>query len=112
MRRIDIGPLVVALGSVVLLVSLFLFWFAGEPAWGVFEVADVLLAALAIIALLTALGEITDGIAVLDRRWLRAVGRAPTVIVIAALLGPPAFVGDADPQEGAWIAFGASLAML
>ena len=50
MRRFDIGPLIVAVGSLVLLVSLALDWYSGETAWGAFEVADVLLAALAIAA--------------------------------------------------------------
>ena len=51
MRRFDIGPLIVAVGSLVLLVSLFLDWYGGETAWGAFEVADVLIAALALAAL-------------------------------------------------------------
>ena len=47
MRRFDIGPLIVAVGSLVLLVSLFLDWYGDQTAWGAFEVADVLIAALA-----------------------------------------------------------------
>jgi hypothetical protein len=34
------------------------------------------------------------------------------VLVIAQLLSPPPQVGDAEPQPGAWIAFGAAMAML
>jgi hypothetical protein len=112
MRRLDVGPLIVALGSLVLLVSLFLYWYGDETAWGVFEVADVLLAALAIGALLVALGEIADEIAVLERRWLPGLVIAAALVVIAELLSPPPVVGGADPQEGAWIAFAAVLAML
>ena len=112
MRRIDIGPLIVALASLVLLVSLFLFWYGDETAWDVFEVADVLLAALAIAALLTALGEIADEISVLDRRWMPGLVLAAALLVIAQLLSPPPVVGGADPQEGAWLAFAATLVML
>ena len=54
MRRFDIGPLIVAVGSLVLLVSTFLEWYGGESAWGAFEVADMLIAALAVAALLAA----------------------------------------------------------
>jgi hypothetical protein len=112
MRRFDIGPLIVAVGSLVLLVSLFLDWYAGETAWGAFEVADVLLAALAVAALLASLGMIAEEIGVLDSRWLPAIVLSSTVLVIAEILSPPPVVGGADPQEGAWIAFAAALVML
>ena len=112
MRRFEIGPLIVAVGSLVLLVSLFMDWYAGESAWGAFEVADVLLAALAIAALVAALGQIAEEIAVLDRGWLLPVVLAAALLVIAELLSPPPVVGGADPQEGAWLAFGAALVML
>ena len=112
MRRFDIGPLIVAVGSLVLLVSLFLDWYGGESAWGAFEVADVLLAALALAALVTAVGMIAADVAVLDRRWLLGIVLAAVVLVVAELISPPPVVGDADPQEGAWLAFGAALVML
>jgi hypothetical protein len=112
MRRFEIGPLIVAVGSLVLLVSLFMDWYAGESAWGAFEVADVLLAALAVAALLASLGMIAEEIGVLDARWLPAVVLASAVLVIAEILSPPPVVGGADPQDGAWIAFAAALVML
>jgi hypothetical protein len=112
MRRFDIGPLIVAVGSLVLLVSLFLDWYGGETAWGAFEVADVLIAALALAALVASLGVIADEIAVLDRRWLPVASIAAAVLVIAEIISPPPVVGGADPQEGAWLAFAAALVML
>ena len=112
MRRFDIGPLIVAVGSLVLLVSLFMDWYAGESAWGAFEVADVLLAALAVAALLASLGMIAEEIGVLDSRCLPAIVLSSTLLVIAEILSPPPAVGGADPQEGAWIAFAAALVML
>ena len=112
MRRFDIGPLIVAVGSLVLLVSLFLDWYGGESAWGAFELADVLLAALALTALVAAVGMIAEDIAVLDRRWLPVASVAAAVLVIAEIISPPPVVGGADPQEGAWLAFAAVLVML
>jgi hypothetical protein len=112
MRRFDIGPLIVAVGSLVLLVSLFMDWYAGESAWGAFEVADVLLAALAVAALLAALGLIAEEIGVLDGRWLPGIALSATLLVVAEILSPPPVVGGADPQEGAWIAFASALVML
>ena len=47
-RRIEAGPVLVGLGAVVLLISLFLDWYQpGVTAWDAFEVLDLLLAALA-----------------------------------------------------------------
>ena len=112
MRRFEIGPLIVAVGSLVLLVSLFLDWYGDLNAWGAFEVTDVLLAALALTALVAALGLIAPELALLDRRWLLISVFAATVLVVAAILSPPPTAGGADPQTGAWIGFAAALAML
>jgi hypothetical protein len=112
MRRIDIGPLIIAVGSLVLLVSLFLDWYGDQTAWEAFEVADVLIAALALAALVAAAGLIAAELAFLDRRWLPGLVLALTLLVIAEILSPPPTVGGADPQTGAWIAFASVLVML
>ena len=42
-RRLEAGPLLVTLGALLLLVSLFLNWYTGEiTAWQGFEVWDLL----------------------------------------------------------------------
>ena len=50
-RRFDIGPVLVAVGALILLVGLFLDWYGGLNAWNSFELADVLLAVLAVAGL-------------------------------------------------------------
>ena len=112
MRRIDIGPLIVAVGSLVLLVSLFLDWYGDQTAWQAFEVTDVLLAALAALALAAAVGLVAPELSYVDRRWLPGAVFAIAVLVIAQILSPPPSVGEADPQPGAWIGFAAALVML
>jgi hypothetical protein len=112
MRRLEIGPLIVAVGSLVLLVSLFLDWYGDHSAWAVFELTDVLLAALALTAFVAALGMIAPELAWLDRRWLLIAVFASVVLVIAQILSPPPAAAGADPQTGAWIGFAASLVML
>ena len=48
-RRLEAGPLLVTLGALLLLVSLFLDWFAGgATAWQAFEVWDLVLFVLAV----------------------------------------------------------------
>jgi hypothetical protein len=111
-RRFEIGPVIVALASLVLLVGLFLDWYGNQSAWDTFELADVLLAALALVALAAAAGLLAPALASVDRRWLPASVVAIAVVVVAEILSPPLSVGGADPQQGAWLAFGASIAML
>ena len=111
MRRFEIGPLIVALGSLVLLVSLFLEWYGDANAWTLFEVADVLLAGLALLALASAAGQIAPELPEVDRRWLPGAVLAIVVLVIAEILSPPPAANGLDPDTGAWMAFAAALAM-
>jgi hypothetical protein len=109
-RRFQIGPIVVALGAIVLLVSLFLDWYGSMNAWEAFEFVDLLLAALAVAALVAAVGAIAPEVSYVDRRWLPAIAIATAVLVAAQLDPPPAAAGE-SVTTGAWIAFGAALVM-
>src|SRR4051812_19474448 len=112
MRRFEIGPLIVAIGSLLLLVSLFLEWYGDFTAWEVFELTDVLLAVLSLAALVAAVGLIAPDLGYLDRRVLLASVAAVVGLVIAQILSPPPGAADLDPDTGAWIAFAAALVML
>jgi len=110
-RRIEAGPVLVALGALVLLVSIFLDWY--EPnvtAWEAFEFLDLLLAALAIAALVAAAGALRPDVTVIERQWLPAIAAAVTIVVASQILDPPPPV-DGDPQTGAWLALGAAVVM-
>jgi hypothetical protein len=111
-RRIEAGPVLVGLGALVLLVSLFLDWYQPRvTAWDAFEVLDLLLAALAIAALVGAVGAIRPDATVVDRHWLPAIVVAIGVVVASQIIdGPPAVSGQ-DPDTGAWLALGAAAVM-
>jgi hypothetical protein len=110
-RRFQVGPIIVALAAIVLLVSLFLDWYGSVTAWGAFEVVDILLAALALAALMAAVGAVAPDVAYVERRWLPPIALGPAVIV-AAELDPPPAVGTDELATGAWVAFGAALVMV
>src|SRR3954467_557744 len=79
-ERINGGQALVAIGAIVLLVSLFLSWYEpGLTAWTVFEVWDLVLAAICVAALATLLPvrrtDLRDEHAV-PERWLEARARA------------------------------------
>jgi hypothetical protein len=110
-RRFEAGPILVALGAIVLIVSLFLDWYGALTAWDAFEVTEVLLAVLGGTALVVAIGELMPDTEIGDRRWLPAIVLAVAVLVAAEIINPPPAAGGQDPASGAWIAFGAAIVM-
>jgi hypothetical protein len=111
-RRIETGPLIVAVGAIGLFVSTFLDWFApGTSAWTAFEVLDLALAAIALAALLAAVGLLVPELAVLDRRWLGPLAIAALVIVASQIVNPPPAAGNGDVESGGWIGLAGALLM-
>jgi hypothetical protein len=111
-RRFDIGPVLLALGAVLLLVSLFLDWYGPLTAWNAFEVTDVLLAALAVAALVAAVGLLAPELEYVEQRFLPWIAGATFVLVAAELLDPPPAAGDEALGTGAWLALGSAVAMV
>lgn len=108
-KRFDAGSLLVAVGAIVLLVSLFLDWFSpGLSGWGAFEVADVLLAGLAAAAIAGALVEPSSSGERL--RWLPVVCAAALLIVASQAIDAPPAASD-ERELGLWLALGAGVLM-
>jgi hypothetical protein len=111
-RRLEAGPLLVTLGAVLLLVSLFLAWFTGEiAAWEAFEVWDLVLFVLALGSIAAGLGLTTQDADVVDRRFLPAAVAAVAVIVASQVIDPPPAAAGQDPDIGAWLALGSALVL-
>ena len=111
-RRLEAGPLLVTLGALLLLVSLFLNWYTGEvTAWQAFEVWDVVLFVLALGSIAGGLGLTAQGVDIVDRRALPAAVGAVAVIVASQIIDPPPAAAGQDPETGAWLALGAALVM-
>jgi hypothetical protein len=112
-RRLELGPLLVALGAVLLIVSLFLDWFEGGiTAWNAFEVWDVVLAVLAIATLVTAIGLLVPDAALLDASALPFFVGAVVVVVASQIVDPPPAADGAPRDIGCWIALGAATLQL
>ncbi|MFL5891538.1 MAG: hypothetical protein ACJ75I_02255 [Solirubrobacterales bacterium] len=113
-ERINGGQALVAIGAIVLLVSLFLSWYEpGLTAWTVFEVWDLVLAAICVAALATLLPVRRTDLRdehVVPERWLAALAGAALAIVVVQLINhPPAARGS--PEVGAWLALAAVVLM-
>jgi hypothetical protein len=111
-RRFEVGPILVALGAVLLLVSLFMDWYGPLNAWEAFEVVEVLLAGLAVAALVVATGQLVPDLEWGERRWLPVIVLAVAILVSAELIDPPPAAGAEQLEQGAWLAFAAALVML
>jgi hypothetical protein len=112
-RRLEAGPLLVTLGAVLLLVSLFLSWYTGDiSAWEAFEVWDVVLFLLALASIAAGLGLTTQDFELVDRRILPAAVLAVAVIVVSQMIDPPPAATGEDPEIGWWLAIGGGLLMI
>jgi hypothetical protein len=111
-RRFELGPILVALGALLLIVSLFLDWYGTLSAWEAFEVVDVLLAALAVTSLVGALGSLLPEVGYVERRWLPGMVLAVAVLVAAEIINPPPAAATLSVATGAWIGFAAAIGML
>jgi hypothetical protein len=117
-RRIDAGPVLAALGGLLLLISLFLDWYendiSGEAssAWTVFEVLDLLLAGIALAALTVLAGLFARRLP-LAPRTLLPLGVIAFLVVGSQLINPPpAAEEDAAVEPGAWLALAGSALLL
>lgn len=111
-RRWDIGPLLVTLGSLILLVALFMNWFGRTSAWGAFELVDLLLAALAVAGVVVSAALLAPALELADRRWLPWVSGAALVVVATQLIDPPPLALGRSLGSGAWLAFAGTVVMV
>jgi hypothetical protein len=108
-ERFDAGAGLVAVGAVLLLVSLFIDWYKpGGDAWQVFESLDLILAAAGVCGLLALAPRLAAGGL---GRALPIITAAAFVIVAVQLLDPPPLASDSDLGTGAWLALAATALM-
>jgi len=108
------GLLLLGAGATLLIVSLFLDWFEpGSSAWTVFEVWDIVLAALALVALAAVAGALNVWTPRPDT-WLLAPAVVAVVVVVVSLVNHPPAAQSVreDPMVGIWLALAGSLLML
>lgn len=122
--RIDARPVLTMVGGALLLISTFLTWYvvpAVPPAtggtdvgnaWAIFESLDLVMAAIAIVAIYVAYEQMT-GEPRLGSGWLLPLGLLALVVVVSQILDPPPLIGtEVNPGTGAWLALGGAGAMV
>jgi hypothetical protein len=113
--QLPIGPLVAAIGAIMLIVSLFLDWYEDLTGFTVFEFLDLLLTGLAVATLVSLAGAMglirpppAPGLPL-------GVALLALVIVLSQLVNdPPAVAGPngRDQDIGIWLALGGSALMV
>src|SRR5829696_879291 len=112
-RRLEAGPVLVTLGALLLLASLFMDWYEpGISAWAAFEVWDVVLLVLSIGCIVAGVGLAVPDLDVIDRRWLPFAAGAVTLIAVSQILDPPPAAAGQDPELGGLLALVAALVMI
>lgn len=111
---LPIGPVLAAIGAVLLIVSLFLDWYEVDlEAFTVYEVLDLLLVLMA----LATIASLAGGLGVIRAAPSPGVSLAVSLFTVFVVLSqilndPPAVAnGDADKEIGIWLALGGAALM-
>jgi hypothetical protein len=113
--QLPIGPLIAAIGAVMLIVSLFLDWYEDLTGFTVFEFIDLLLTGLAVLTLVSLAGAIGVIRPPLRPGLPLGVALLALVIVLSQLVNdPPAVAGPngRDQDIGIWLALGGAALMV
>ncbi len=114
-RQLALGPLIAAVGAVLLIVSLFLDWYEGITGFTVFEFIDLLLVLLAVATIVSLAG----GMGLFKPAPSPAISLCVAVFTILVVLtqiinDPPAVVGPGgqDQDIGIWLALSGAALMV
>ena len=111
---IPVGPLVAALGALLLIASLFTDWYEDITGFTVFEFNDLLLVGLALVTL-AALAAAMRLLRPLDPGVGLAVAILALLVVLSQIVNdPPAVAGDngRDQDVGIWLALAGAALMV
>jgi hypothetical protein len=113
--QLALGPLVGAVGAVLLIVSMFLDWYEGITGFTVFEFIDLLLVLLALATIVSLVG----GMGLFRPAPSPAISLAVALFTIFVVLtqiinDPPAVVGPGgqDQDIGIWLALSGAALMV
>jgi hypothetical protein len=110
--QIPIGPLLAAIGGVLLIVSLGLDWYGPYSGFSSFEFLDLLLVVLALVTL----GSLAAALGLLHTPLREGtplvVGVVAILIVLSQLINHPPVGNERDVETGLWLGLGGAALML
>jgi hypothetical protein len=113
-QTIPLGPLIAAIGAIMLLVSLFLDWYERLTAFTVFEIVDIVLVVCALLIVL----QLAGGMGLMKPPASPVVSLLVALFALGVVLtqllnDPPAVAGGNGPDReiGIWLAVAGALLM-
>jgi hypothetical protein len=110
--QIPIGPLLAAIGGVLLIVSLGLDWYGPYSGFSSFEFLDLLLVVLALVTL----GSLAAALGLLHTSLREGtplvVAVVAILIVLSQLINHPPVGNERDVKTGLWLGLGGAALML
>jgi hypothetical protein len=112
--QLAVGPLVAAVGALLLIVSLFLDWYETFTGFTIFEFLDLLLVLLALATIVSLAGGMGLMKPAVSPGLSLAVALFTVFIVLSQILNdPPAVIGPGpDKDIGIWLALSGSALMV
>ena len=112
--QLAVGPLVAAVGAVLLIVSLFLDWYEGLTGFTIFEFLDLLLVLLALATIVSLAGGMGLMKPAVSPGLSLAVALFTVYVVVSQILNdPPAVIGPGpDKDIGIWLALSGAALMV
>jgi hypothetical protein len=112
--QLAVGPLVAAIGAVLLIVSLFLDWYEGLTGFTIFEFLDLLLVLLALATIVSLAGGMGVMKPAVSPGVSLAVALFTVYVVVSQILNdPPAVIGPGPEKDiGIWLALSGAALMV
>jgi hypothetical protein len=110
--QIPIGPLIAAIGAVLLIVSLGLDWYGRFSGFNSFEFLDLLLVLLALVTLMVLAAELGLLRTPLKDGTPLVIAVIALVVVLSQLVNRPPLAIDLDVETGLWLGLAGAALML
>jgi len=110
--QIPIGPLIAAIGAVLLIVSLGLDWYGELSGFNSFEFLDLLLVLLALVTLTVLAAELGLLRIPLKEGTPLVIGVIALLVVLSQLVNRPPIAINLDVETGLWLGLAGAALML
>jgi hypothetical protein len=107
-----VGPLVAAVGAVLLIVSLFLDWYETFSGWTIFEFLDLLLVLMALSSIASLAGGLGLVRPAVSPGLSLAVAIFTVLVVLSQILNHPPGANGLDKELGVWLGLSGSALMV
>jgi hypothetical protein len=110
--QLPVGPLLAAIGAVLLIVSLFLDWYETFSGWTIFEFIDLLLVLLALSSIASLAGGLGLVRPAVSPGLSLAVAVFTVLVVFSQIVNHPPGANGLDKELGIWLGLSGSALMV